>query len=226
MKAMILAAGKGTRLGPLTQSTPKPLVQINGVPVIEHTLQRLADAGFKEVVINAWHLAEKLMHTVGDGHTWGLSVKWSKERRLLETGGGVCNALPLLGNEPFLVINGDILWDFDLEPFLDAYDPNRFDAFLGLIHRQDDHGGDFLLQRDGSLKRAIGADHSLIYCGVQILHPQALKEYTIEPFSLNVIYDDCQKQGRLGGYHLWGHWADMGTPARLQQAEQRLWLAA
>ncbi|MBF0613061.1 MAG: nucleotidyltransferase family protein [Magnetococcales bacterium] len=219
MKAMILAAGRGTRLAQLTQHTPKPLIQVAGEAVISHTLRRLAGYGFTQVVINAHHLAQQLMDQVGDGQNWGVEITWSLEENLLETGGGVCKALPFLGTEPFLVVNGDIMWDLDLQPLLQAFNSQTMDILLALVVNPPGFRGDFLLQPDGRLSRGQGEVHSFTYGGIQIIQPTILAGEPVEPFSLNRIYDQAITTGRLHGVVLTGHWLDMGTPERLAMAE-------
>nr|CRH04796.1 Putative glucosamine-1-phosphate N-acetyltransferase [Candidatus Magnetococcus massalia] len=222
MPAMILAAGKGTRLPSWTNHTPKPLVPVAGEPVIFRTLQQLAAAGFERVVINTHHLAEQLHQQVGDGQKWGVKVQWSPEALLLETGGGVRQALSLLDEAQFLVINGDILWQLDLGPLLSGFDGATMDGLLGLVANPADGRGDFVRGADGRLARGRGAAGSLTYSGIQILSQQAVARYPIEPFSLNRLYDDAMAAGRLQGVVLNGFWADMGTPQRLADAERVL----
>ncbi|MBF0620671.1 MAG: nucleotidyltransferase family protein [Magnetococcales bacterium] len=218
MKAMILAAGRGRRLAHLTNKIPKPMVSVAGKPVIDHTMDRLTDMGIDQIVINVHHLGEKLQSHLGNGQRWNASIHWSQENILLETGGGVCNALPLLGDEPFVVINGDILWDFALEPLIQSFDPARMDALLALVDNPVDVKGDFVVDEHGRLQRGQGLD-SFTYTGVQIINPKALREFAIEPFSLNRLYDVAMKSRRLFGKPISGHWFDMGTPERLARAE-------
>ncbi|MEG3639108.1 nucleotidyltransferase family protein [Magnetococcus sp. PR-3] len=219
--AMILAAGKGTRLASWTEHTPKPLVPVAGEPVIFLTLARLARLGFSRVVINAHHLAERLIDAVGDGQRWGLQIQWSRESALLETGGGVCQALPLLDAPQFLVINGDVVWDLDLRPMLHMFNPETMDALLGVVPNPTDGGGDFLRHSSGQLQRGRGLPGSLTYSGIQMLSSQALQGYAVAPFSLNRVYDAGIEKQRLHGVCLDGFWADMGTPERLAQTEKR-----
>ncbi|MBF0614065.1 MAG: nucleotidyltransferase family protein [Magnetococcales bacterium] len=219
MQAMILAAGYGKRLRPLTDTLPKPLVDMGGRPLLDHTLLALAALGIGQVVINVHHLAEQIVAHVGDGHAFGLTVRWSHETVLLETGGGVCQALGLLGTEPFLVINGDVAWDMDLHPMLAAFDPERMDGLLGLVPVADSGCGDFVVDPVTSrLQRACGSAPGWIYSGLQLLHPAALRDYPVEPFSLNRFYDDAIQRGRLCGVVMRGFWADIGTPERLSEA--------
>lgn len=236
MSAMILAAGRGERLRPLTQHLPKPLVAVQGRPVIEHTLIRLAQLGIRRVVINACYLADALIRHVGDGSNWGLSVVWSHETRCLDTGGGVVYALPHVGEAPFLVINGDILWTMDLRPFLATFDKQRMDALLGVVQTPAERSGDFLFSQEerpdrvqtGRLERAkgrTGQDHHplVTYTGIQLLRPQSFSRYTAQPFSLNRFYDDALRMDRLRGFLLHGRWADIGTPERLAHAQKIRW---
>ena len=233
MNAMILAAGRGERLRPLTDHTPKPLVSVQGQPVIAHTLARLARLGAKKVVINACHLAEKLVHYVGDGSTWGVHVQWSLEEKCLDTGGGVVHALHHMGTTPFLVINGDILWDMDLRPLLATFDPKTMGGLLGVVETPPNERRDFLFStKTGQLQRAAHGlpnrpmnedQKGVTYSGIQVLRPQALAHYPDEPFSLNRFYDDALQAGQLRGLRLHGQWADMGTPERLKKVRKMGW---
>ncbi|MBF0143851.1 MAG: nucleotidyltransferase family protein [Magnetococcales bacterium] len=222
MKAMILAAGRGERLRPLTDRIPKPLVEVGGEPLIGHSLRRLAALGIREVVINAWHLADQLIARIGDGSAWGVEVVWSREEILMETGGGVRLALPLLGDEPFLVVNGDLLWRLELEALLGAFARSRMDALLGLVANPPWGKGDFVREAaTGRLSRAGGAPGSFTYSGIQILNPEAVAPFAPVPFSLNLLYDQAIARGRLHGVPLVGSWFDIGTPERLAEARER-----
>lgn len=221
MNAMILAAGRGNRLRPLTDNTPKPLIAVGDRSVIERSLAQLARLGVERVVINVWHLAQQLIGYVGDGSGFGVEVVWSPEERPLNTGGGVRHALPLLGGSPFLVVNGDILWDLDLAPLLTGFDPQVMDALLALVPNPAYGGGDFLCSgEDGRLVRGVGRDGSWTYTGIQILKPRVVSAYPDAPFSLNQLYDDAIERHRLFGVPLTGRWADMGTLDRLAQARK------
>ncbi|MBF0191861.1 MAG: nucleotidyltransferase family protein [Magnetococcales bacterium] len=216
MHAMILAAGYGKRLRPLTDTVPKPLVDMGGRPLLDHTLSRVATLGIRRVVINVHHLAEQIIAHVEDGAAYGLDVIWSQEAVLLETGGGVCQALGLLGEEPFLAINGDVVWDIDLQPLIAAFDATRMDGLLGLVPVRREGCGDFVVDAaSGRLRRAASGDEGWIYSGLQMLRPAALRGYPAEPFSLNRFYDDAIRRERLYGLPLTGFWADIGTPERL-----------
>ncbi|HIJ83308.1 MAG: Nucleotidyl transferase [Magnetococcales bacterium] len=223
MNVFILAAGRGQRLRPLTDHQPKPLLDIDGRPVIDHTLERLTRWPVSKIVVNTCHLADKLAQHLATYRTPTVII--SRESELLETGGGVCNALPLLGNDPFLAINGDILWDFNLDPLFLGFDSGSMDALLVLVANPPGKRGDFVIQGDtmGRLRRFQEGDaHSWTYSGVQMLNPPALASYPVAPFSLNRFYDDCMQQQRLFGIALPGAWSDIGTPATLAEA-RKIW---
>lgn len=226
MNAMILAAGKGERLKPLTDHTPKPMVEVAGKSVIAHTLGRLAALGIGRAVVNVWHLADKLIGYVGDGSGFGVEVVWSREDRLLNTGGGVRNALSKLGDDVTLLVNGDILWDLKLTPLIEEFDGQKMDALLGLIANPHYKKSDFLLQNtstaggSGLLRRAHGMDGGYTYSGIMIFRPQAFAEYPLQPFSLNRFFDDAMGVKRLFGMPLHGNWADMGTAERLARVQK------
>ncbi|MEO5338988.1 MAG: nucleotidyltransferase family protein [Magnetococcus sp. MYC-9] len=227
MHAMILAAGRGERLRPLTDRIPKPLVEVQGSPVIVYTLMRLARVGVRRVVINAYHLADKLIDCIGDGAAWGVEVTWSREATCLDTGGGVVNALHHMGSEPFLVVNGDIVWNVNLPELLSAFDPQRMDALLGLVAPPPGGRGDFMCDpQSGQLQRAAGDPRSMTYSGMLVVTPAALTRYPLAPFSLNRFFDDALLTGRARGFLLQGQWADMGTPERLAAAEEMTWIRA
>ncbi|MBF0184385.1 MAG: nucleotidyltransferase family protein [Magnetococcales bacterium] len=225
-QAMILAAGRGERLRPLTDRVPKPLVAVQGRPVIVYTLLRLAKLGIRRIAINAHHLAEQLMAEIGDGQAWGIEILWSREEQCLDTGGGVVNAMHLLdAAAPFLVVNGDILWNLDLHPLLNTFDPQRMDGLLGLVPPLEREGGDFLCQAEsGELQRAKHHPQALTYAGILMVNPRALAHYPNTPFSLNRFFDDALQQDRLRGLPLHGGWADMGTPQRLANCEKMTWI--
>ncbi len=169
MKAMILAAGKGERLRPLTLHTPKPLVQAAGTPLIEYHVRALAAAGFTELVINHAWLGQQIEDYLGDGARFGLRIAYSSEGEPLETGGGIFKALPLLGDEPFAVINGDIFTDY---PFAELRKPLNGLAHLVLVNNPAHHPqGDFILQQ-GQVHDAAADGECLTYSGIAVLHPR------------------------------------------------------
>jgi MurNAc alpha-1-phosphate uridylyltransferase len=219
MKAMILAAGKGERLRPLTLHTPKPLVRAGGVPLIEFHVRALAAAGFRELVINHAWLGQQIEDYLGDGARFGLSIRYSAEGEPLETGGGIFRALPLLGDEPFLVVNGDIWTDFD---FARVRQPLLGLAHLLLVDNPAHHPtGDFHLQ-DGRVRDAVAGQPSLTYSGIAVLHPQLFTGCQPGAFKLAPLLRRAMADGQVTGEHFHGRWVDVGTHERLAEVEQLL----
>ncbi len=211
MKAMILAAGRGERLRPLTDSLPKPLVEVRGEPLLAHQLRWLAAAGIRDVVINVHHLGERIVDAMGDGSACGVRIRYSEETELLETGGGVVKALPLLGDAPFVVLNGDIFTDFPFSRLPGDLDPGA-DAHLVVTPRPTfRERGDFDMEGG----RITGRGDGYVYCGIALLHPRSLTGRRVEPFSLRDVYFRLMAQGRLSGQIWRGAWTDIGTPAQL-----------
>ncbi|MBC9252458.1 mannose-1-phosphate guanylyltransferase [Pseudomonas alcaligenes] len=219
MKAMILAAGKGERLRPLTLHTPKPLVRAGGVPLIEFHVRALAAAGFSELVINHAWLGQQIEDYLGDGARYGLCIRYSAEGEPLETGGGISRALPLLGNEPFLVVNGDIWCDYD---FAALRRPLAGLAHLVLVDNPGHHqGGDFQL-RDGQVSDAIAGQPSLTYSGIAVLHPQLFAGCPAGAFKLAPLLRQAMAAGQVSGERFAGRWVDVGTHERLAEVERLL----
>ena len=216
MKAMILAAGKGERMRPLTLSTPKPLVRAGGVPLIEYHLKALAIAGFTEVVINHAWLGQQLESYLGDGSQYGMRIEYSREGEPLETGGGIFRALPLLGDEAFVVVNGDIWTDYD---FSVLHQPIAGLAHLVLADNPPHHpGGDFTLV-DGQVRDAQPGAATLTYSGIAVLHPQLFDGCSDGAFKLAPLLRKAMADGQVTGEHLRGHWVDVGTHERLAEVE-------
>lgn len=216
MKAMILAAGRGERLRPLTDSLPKPLVPLAGKPLLGWHLERLARAGFEEVVVNVSWLGHQLMEVVGDGSDFGIAVSYSDEGdNALETGGGILQALPLLGDEPFLVINGDIFTDFPLNKLA----PTTMLAHLVLVPNPPHNpGGDFALHGPRVVEQ--GELHT--FSGIGVYHPDLFKKCIPGKFPLAPLLRQAIAAGRVSG-ELWrGNWHDLGTLARYRAAAQAL----
>ncbi|AMB83918.1 mannose-1-phosphate guanylyltransferase [Pseudomonas agarici] len=220
MKAMILAAGKGERMRPLTLHTPKPLVRAKGVPLIDYHLRALAAAGFEEVVINHAWLGQQIEDYLGDGSRYGLSIVYSPEGEPLETGGGIFRALPLLGEQPFMVLNGDIWTDYD---FSTLRRPLAGLAHLVMVDNPPHHpaGGDFVLN-DGQVFDGEPGATKLTYSGISVLDPRLFIGCVAGMFKLAPLLRRAMAQGRVSGEHLQGHWVDVGTLERLAQVEQLL----
>lgn len=216
MKAMILAAGKGERMRPLTLTTPKPLVRAGGVPLIEYHLRALAAAGFTEIVINHAWLGQQIEDYLGDGARYGVSIQYSPEGEPLETGGGIFRALPLLGEEAFVVVNGDIWTDYD---FSVLHQPIAGLAHLVLADNPAHHPtGDFGLN-DGQVRDGQPGGATLTYSGIAVLHPQLFDGCSAGAFKLAPLLRAAMAQGQVSGEHLNGHWVDVGTHERLAEVE-------
>lgn len=216
MKAMILAAGKGERMRPLTLTTPKPLVRVAGVPLIEYHLRALAAAGFNEIVINHAWLGQQIEDHLGDGSRFGLSIQYSPEGEPLETGGGIFRALSLLGDDAFLVVNGDIWTDYD---FSVLHQPINGLAHLVLADNPAHHpNGDFTLI-DGKVQDGEPDAQTLTYSGIAVLHPQLFDGCSDGAFKLAPLLRNVMAKGEVTGERLKGHWVDVGTYERLAEAE-------
>jgi MurNAc alpha-1-phosphate uridylyltransferase len=216
---MILCAGRGERLRPLTDDCPKPLIPVGGRPLVEHHLRALARAGFADVVINQGWLGEQLPEALGDGARFGLAVVYSEEGwPALETAGGIIQALPLLGPSPFLVINGDVWTDFPLATLaLRERDLAHLVMVDNPVHHPD---GDFCLA-GGRLSCAQDAGR-LTYSGIGIFHPALFDGLEPGPRPLAPLLRDAINAGRVSGEHYRGGWLDVGTPERLADLRRRL----
>ena len=213
MKAMILAAGYGKRLRPLTDHTPKPLISIGGKPMIVHHLEKLAEAGIKEVVINLGHLGSKIPDFLGHGYTWGVSIEYSDEGPdPLETGGGMTKALPLLGEDTFLLVNGDVWTDLDFSIIPKALSGN--DQAMLLLAKQPEwrEKGDFNLD-ESRVRESVTPN--LLYAGIALYHPSILDGAVVEKFSIVPRLKKAIQQDRIAGQLINGEWDDVGTPERL-----------
>ena len=217
MKAMILAAGRGERMRPLTDSTPKPLLKVAGKALIEYHILALAKAGIQELVINTAWLAEQIQTTLGDGSQYAVKIQYSDEgEQALETAGGIIKALPLLGDKPFVVVNGDIWCDYDFANL--PAQPKEL-AHLIMVDNQPHHlQGDFSLQKSGHLS-AEGEDKLTFSC-IGLYHPDlfANLETTVQP--LAPLLRDAMQQEKVTGEYYQGEWLDIGTPERLSELDQ------
>lgn len=227
LSAMVLAAGLGTRMRPITDACPKPLVRVGGKALIDHAFARLREAGVRHAVVNVHHLADQVEAHLGA--VQGLEIDVSDERdALLETGGGVKRALPLLGPE-FLVMNSDSLWTettSNLGRLLAAWRSDSMDALLLLAARDSlgyDGGGDFHRHPGGRLSRRIqGQTAPFVYAGVAIMKASSFAATPDAAFSLNLVFDRAIAAGRLFGIALEGEWLHVGTPEAIGAAEARL----
>lgn len=219
MKAMILAAGRGERLRPLTDHCPKPLIPLNGKPLIAYHLEKLARAGITEVVINYAWLGEQFEQVLGHGEDFGLRISYSPEPEGgLETAGGIIQALPLLGDEPFILINGDVYTDYD---FADL--PSRLDAdclaHLVLVPTPAFKAkGDFGWQSPGLVLE----QGEWTFSGISVIRPALLSTKPVQRLALAPVLRDAMQYQQVTGQIYQGLWSDIGTAQRLAEIEQRL----
>lgn len=218
MRAMILAAGRGERMRPLTDHTPKPLLEVGGKPLIVWHIERLVQAGVTEIVINHAHLGAQIEAALGDGARWQVQIQYSAEETALETAGGIAYALPLLGTQPFLVVNGDVYTDID---YASLALPAGMLAHLVMVDNPPQHpAGDFGLV-NGLLVEA--ASRTLTFSGVGVYHPELFKEVARgQPAKLAPLLKSAMRQQAVSGQHHRGIWHDIGTPERLKQLDD--WL--
>ncbi len=220
MRAMILAAGRGERMRPLTDLTPKPLLAAGGKPLIVWLIEGLATAGFRELVINHAHLGTRIEAALGDGRAWGVRIAYSREAEALETAGGMATALRLLGDAPFVAVNGDIHCDFDFSRLRTALREDA-DAHLVLVDNPPQHPrGDFTLDGD---RVGNGEPHRLTFAGIGVYRPRLLAgiaPYTRAP--LAPLLRAAAERGALSGERHGGAWTDVGTPERLAELDARL----
>ena len=229
MKAMILAAGLGTRMRPLTLDMPKPLLSVADKPLIVWHLEALKHAGVDEVVINCAWLAEKLMQALGDGSQFGVKIHWSVESEALETAGGIINAMPLLGDAPFLLINGDVWTRFDYKNLCEHQLRDDL-AHLVLVDNPPQHPhGDFMLANGrvtalaphGNLIHLPDAT-TLTFSGLSILSPKLFANLEQGSRPLAPLLKQAMQQGLVSGCKLVDAWVDVGTPERLSDLDQQI----
>ena len=212
MKAMILAAGKGTRLAPLTDAVPKPMLLLAGKPLIQWQVEGLARAGVTEIIINLHHLGDQISDHLGDGATYGLQITYSVEAQLLETGGGIVKALPHFEGEPFWLLNGDVWTDFD---FANLPQHPAGDDLAHIVLTPTPAyrtAGDFEYHNGRVTQRG----DRYVYCCIAVLHPDLFIGLVAEHFSLRDLYFDLINKGQLGAQVHTGQWQDIGTVAEYQ----------
>ena len=216
MKAMILAAGLGNRMRPLTLHTPKPLLEVGGKPLIVWHIEKLAAMGVNEIVINTAWLGEKLAQALGDGSQFGIKILWSHEGEGLETAGGIINALPLLGDEPFILVNGDVWTTMDFAPLLNVELGENL-AHLVLVQNPEQHpNGDFTLA-DGKayiFDQQISGEN-LTFSGVSVIHPKMFAGLEAGKRPLAPLLKAAMLENKIAASKLTGIWVDVGTPERL-----------
>ncbi|WP_422372005.1 nucleotidyltransferase family protein [Hoeflea sp.] len=227
--AMILAAGLGTRMRPITETVPKPLVEVAGKPLIAYSLEALHDIGITNIVANVHYLAPLMSDWLSRWPETDVTIS-DESDELLDSGGGVAKALPLLGSDPFLVMNADTFWCEDpaagssnLARMIDDFDSARMDILMLTARLDQATGhtgrGDFTVDADSRLARFTGSGEPVIYAGTLILSPHILEGFSEPRFSLNRCFDAAIAEGRLFASPLTGHWLTVGTPEAIGEAE-------
>lgn len=215
MKAMILAAGRGERMRPLTDHTPKPLLKAGGKPLIMHTIEQLVSAGITGLVINHAHLGAQIEDALGNGSAWGAEIQYSPEAEALETAGGIIHALPLLGDQPFLTVNGDIATDFAFAGLSQI--PLKLAHLILVNNPEHNPGGDFVLTETGLIKAGGGA--KLTFSGIGLYRPEFFQGQTPGKRKLLPLLLAAMAENQVTGELYNGFWLDVGTPERLQQLD-------
>lgn len=221
MKAMILAAGRGERMRPLTDTIPKPLLKVAGKMLIEYHILALAKAGITELVINIAWLGEQIKTALGDGSKYAVQIQYSDEGgQALETAGGIINALPLLGgddgNAPFVVVNGDIWCDYDFSNL--PAQPEGLAHLIMVDNPQHHPEGDFALHDSGHLTTE--GEDKLTFSGIGVYHPDLFANLAVTVLPLAPLLHNAIQQGKVTGEHYQGQWLDIGTPERLSELNQ------
>jgi len=214
MKAMILAAGRGERMRPLTDHTPKPLLEVKGKALIVYHIEKLVSSGFKQIIINIAHLGYKIPEALGNGLKWGVELIYSDEQKdgALESAGGIIKALPLLGDETFLVVNGDVFCDYNFDDNFDLKDDL---AHLILVDNPEHNlDGDFGLKDARALNKA---DEKYTFSGIGYYSPKLFEALHVEKMPLAPLLRDAIKQNKISASLHVGDWHDIGTPQRLQE---------
>lgn len=217
---MILAAGRGARLKPLTDTIPKPLVPVKNKPLIVYHLEKLAEANMTDVVINVWHLGDKIKQYLGNGTAFGLNIAYSEESELLETGGGICKALPLLGHDDFILVNGDIYTDFDIANLISTpVSQNQLLAHLVLVPNPSHHQlGDYGIDKLGLMNNT----PTYTYAGMAKLSPNLFAHQVIRKFRLPDLFVEAMPKQLISAELYRGFWYDVGSIERLKELESNI----
>jgi MurNAc alpha-1-phosphate uridylyltransferase len=217
MRAMILAAGMGKRMQPLTADMPKPLLKVRGKSMIEHQILRLIAGGITGVVINHFYLGAMIEETLGNGSRFGIDISYSREPILLETAGGIIKSLPKLKDDSFIVVNADIWTDFDFST-LKALDGENELAHLVLVENcEHNPKGDFYLDESGRVhENSVSTDNCRTFSGISVMHKKLFDGLPIRPSSTVPLLLGAMEQNKVSGEFFSGLWVDVGTPERLQ----------
>ncbi|MBU15143.1 MAG: hypothetical protein CMQ14_08650 [Gammaproteobacteria bacterium] len=223
MRAMILAAGLGKRMQPLTANTPKPLLKVGGQTLIEHQIERLKAGGVTGVVINHFYLGGMIEEHLRDGSRLGIEISYSREPIRLETAGGIIKALPKLKDDSFIVVNADLWTDFDYSA-LEPLDGNDRLAHLVLVKNAEHNpDGDFYLDEQGGVHEDSEArDERLTFSGISVMHKNLFENMPIQPRSVVPLLQEAMPQNKVSGEIYEGTWIDVGTPERLQEVNVQL----
>lgn len=223
MKAMILAAGRGQRMRPLTDQMPKPLLKVNGKPLIVYHLEKLARCGVKDVIINHAWLGGLIEQTLGDGQQWGVSIHYSAEADGgLETAGGIINALPLLGEQPFWLINGDIWTSLAFSSLPTQLGEDEVAHLMMVANPSHNSGGDYAINKGKLAMKDVNSE-ALTYAGIGLFDPHWFVGRPVEKLPLRPLFDEAIKQQRIAASPIVGEdWFDIGTPQRLTELDNRL----
>ena len=218
MKVMLLAAGLGSRMRPLSDRLPKPLLRVHGIPLLQYHLQNLAQAGYAEIIINHSRMGWMIEEFCGDGGRFGVHIRYSPEgEQPLETGGGILHAMDLLGDEPFVVVSADLFTDYD---FSLLHGKSVDLAYLVLVDNPPDYpGGDFCLQES---QVSMDRGRRLTYGNIGILRPELFQGCTQRPFTLGPLLHRAVASKRVQGEYFSGGWVNVGSPERLEQLNRGL----
>ena len=217
MKAMILAAGRGERMRPLTDNCPKPLLEVGGKKLIEYHIHALVSSGISDIIINHAYLGKQIEEYLGDGSRYDTNIMYSPEAEALETGGGIFKALPLLGDAPFVLVNGDVWTDYEFNKL-----PTELDSLAHLVmisNPPHNTKGDFSLA-DDLLSQS--GENKLTYSGIGVYHPDLFSECSAGRFPLAPLLKAAMDGNKITGEHFTGQWVDVGTPERLTELDEML----
>lgn len=223
MKAMILAAGLGNRMRPLTLYKPKPLLEVGGKPLIVWHIEKLKEIGVNEIIINSAWLADVLIGALGDGSQFGVNIRWTREEEGLETAGGIINALPLLGAEPFILVNGDVWTTFDFASLLDVQLSNDLAHLVFVTNPPQHQKGDFTLAKGRAYTFDQAHDgEALTYSGVAVLHPKMFDGLEQGKRPLAPLLKEAMLNGKISAEKMQAAWVDVGTPERLSALDLQI----
>ncbi|HDY85875.1 hypothetical protein LCGC14_0605080 [marine sediment metagenome] len=222
MKAMILAAGRGERLRPYTDTTPKPLLKAGQYRLVEYIIQALVKAGITDIIINTAHLADQFPAILGNGQQYGANIIYSPEQEGgLETAGGIINALPLLGDEPFLIVNGDLWTDYNFQTLVEKpLSAESLCHLVMIVNPPHNPLGDFALSSSGLIHEQ--GEHKYTYSGIGIYHPTLFEGLAVQRLALKPILLKAMTNAQISGELYQGAWSDIGTIERLEELAKSL----